>query len=108
MTEFLGLLPLERSSGASPLPVQGVGQHGVGLSIIWIRLDCCLKLDEGLSDLTSLEKRLTRIECEVGALAADGDAAEVGGLFAFCRRACGIALLDEDRGETDMLAGVIG
>ena len=58
MTEFLGLLPFERGSGASPLPVQGVGQEGVGLSIIWIRLDCCLKLDEGVGDLTPLEMGL--------------------------------------------------
>jgi hypothetical protein len=79
----LGLLPFERSSGALPLPVQCVGQDGVSLGIIWICVDCRLKLDEGLSDLTPLEKRLTRIECSVGTLAADGYAAQVGGLLAF-------------------------
>jgi hypothetical protein len=94
--KFLGLLPFERSRGASPLPFQGVGQSRVGFGVIWIRVDRCLKLDEGVSDLTLLEKRLTRIEGEVGPLAADGDATKVGGLFAFRRRSYGIALLDED------------
>ena len=93
MTEFLGLLPFERSSGASPLPVQGVGEDGVGLSVIGIRLDGCLKLEESFSYLTPLEKGLTRIECEVGALAADSYSAKVGGRFAFCRRACGSRII---------------
>src|SRR3977135_140654 len=106
--KFLGLLPFERSSGALPLPVQCVGQDGVSLGIIWICVDRRLKLDEGLCDLTPLEKRLTRIECKVGTLAADGYAAQVGGLLAFCRCACWIALLDEDCGEADVRAGLIG
>jgi hypothetical protein len=48
----LGLLPFERGGGGLALTVQGVGQDRVGLSIVWICVDCCLKLDESISDLT--------------------------------------------------------
>ena len=58
-SEFLCLLPFERGVGASPLPVKGIGKEGVSFGIARIRVDGGLKLDDRLSDLASLEKRLT-------------------------------------------------
>jgi hypothetical protein len=52
--KLLGLFPFERRGRASPLLVEGIGQKRVGLSIVGIGLNCCLKLDESLSYLASL------------------------------------------------------
>ncbi len=86
--EFLGLLPFERGVRVSPLTVQRVGQRGMRLSVIWICVDCRLKLGDGVRDLTSFKEHPAGVEGEVRALAADGDAAEIGRSFAFGGRSC--------------------
>jgi len=104
----VAFLPFECSGGTSPLSIQSVGKCGMGFRIVWICVDCCLKLDDGVSELASLEKGSTGVEGKVGTLAADSDAAEGGGLFTLSGRACRITLLNENCGKTDVGAGLIG
>ena len=96
MRELLCLLALEGGVSGSALQGECIGESCMSLCIVGISSNGCLELRGGFGKLAALEEEASAIECEVCSLTADGDAAEVGGFFAFGCCASGVALANEN------------
>src|SRR4051812_30457117 len=90
--ELLGLLALQGGVGGAALASISVGKDEVGFRIGGVGGYGSLKLGYGFGGLATLEQRAATVQGEVGTLAADGDAAEIGGYLTFLSCASGVAL----------------
>jgi hypothetical protein len=86
------LLAFERGICGFPLACESVCESEVSSSVAGIGSNGCLKLLYRFGDLTFLQQHVAAIECEVSALAVDGDTAEIGALFALRYGAGGVML----------------
>src|SRR6266850_5112451 len=75
------LLAFQRGICGFPLACESVCEGEVSSSVAGIGSNGRLELLHCFGDLTFLQQDVAAIECEVSALAVDGDAAEIGPLF---------------------------
>lgn len=108
MRELLSLLALKGGVGGSTLQGECIGESCMSLGIVGISSDGCLELCGGFDKLAALEEEASAVERKVCPLTADGDAAEVGGFFAFGCCASGVALAYENSRESDVWAWLVG
>ena len=105
--ELVGFLVFDGGFGELVVACECFGKGEVGFGVGGVGGYGCLELGDGFGELVALEEEAATIEGEVGALSADGDAAEVGGDLAFGSGLGSIALLGEEGRKRDVGAGLI-
>ena len=100
--QLLGLLAFYGCVCILSLLGQCFRQNCVGLGVGWVCGDCRLELCNGFGELTTFEEETAAVEREVCTLPADGDATEIGGLFAFGDCTRGVALPAENGGKRNV------
>ena len=108
LRELLSLLALNGGVGGPALEGECISKSSVSLSVVGISSDSRLKLYGGVGELATLEEETSAIECKDCPLAADGNAAEIGGFFTFGCCASGVALTDEDSRKSNVGTWLVG
>jgi hypothetical protein len=108
LRELLSLLTLHCGICGSTLFRKCIRKGSVSVGIARVGSDGRLELSGSFGELAPLEEESTAIECEVCALAAYRDTAEVGGYLAlgYCTRS--VALVDEDGCQCDVWTWLVG